>query len=131
MSLSVLRIAGPFIAVALAVTLVWALWSRGNGYKDQRDEARVELTAAQAELSLLRTDAALKEVAAGERSADEKLIEQAEKELIDAIKEVPDEAPDAVRVHLGCQRLRAAGHIDTDLPSVCRLGSGAEARTQP
>lgn len=128
---AVARVLAPLIAIALAIALVWSLWARGEGFKGERDEARSELSQANAELALLRTDAELKEIAASERSADEKAVAQTEKELIDVIQSIPDTRPDAVRVAVGCERLRQAGYIDAHLPAACRFGSGGEAEARP
>jgi uncharacterized protein HemX len=119
--------AGAALAAILALGVV--MW-RADAISAQRDAAREALVHAEAELVLLRTDAALKETAAEERQRDTEAIAAAEKELIDAIKEVPDSQPDAVRVRLGCERLRRAGHLDADLPAVCRSGSGVEAEAR-
>jgi hypothetical protein len=125
------RIAAPVIGIALLIALVWALWARGNGFKEDLQVAKADLREANAELALLRTDAELKEIAAGERQADTAAIAEAEKELIDAIQQIPDSHPDAVRVHLGCERLRRSGRAEIDLPESCRLDGGAEARSAP
>lgn len=114
------------IIIALALALGIALWW-SQRVAEQRDEARAALALAEAEMKLLRTDAGLKEIAAEERQADTAAVAQVEKELIDAIQEVPDEQPDAVRVRLGCERLRRAGRLDADLPAVCGLGGGSQA----
>ena len=131
LSQSVARILAPVITMALLGALMWWLWGRGEGFKEERDEARSELNQAKAELALLRTDAELKEIAASERSADEKAVAQTEKELIDVIQSIPDTSPDAVRVAVGCERLRQSGYIDAHLPAACRFGSGAEAEARP
>lgn len=125
------RVLAPVLGIALLSALVWWLWGRGEGLKDERDQARAELSQAKAELSLLRTDAELKEIAADERSADEKAVAHTQKELIDAIQAIPDTRPDAVRVAVGCERLRQAGYIDAHLPAACRFGSGVEAEARP
>lgn len=54
------------------------------------------------------------------RAADGITIIQHEQELTNAISQVPDTKPDAVRVALGCQRLRAQGAVEADLPADCR-----------
>ena len=54
------------------------------------------------------------------RAADGITIIQHEQELTNAISEVPDTKPDPVRVALGCQRLRAQGTVEADLPADCR-----------
>lgn len=54
------------------------------------------------------------------RAADGITIIQHEQELTNAISTVPDTKPDPVRVALGCQRLRAQGAAEADLPADCR-----------
>lgn len=54
------------------------------------------------------------------RAADSITILRHEQELSNAISQVPDTKPDAVRVALGCQRLRAQGTSEADLPADCR-----------
>lgn len=115
-------------AVALLVAVLWVKGQRDDARRE-RDAARTELSQAKADLALMRTDAAAKERAAVERGTDTAAVAAQTKELTDAIKTVPDTAPDAVRVALGCQRLRQAGRTpDADLPAVCRSGDGTEAR---
>lgn len=124
-----MKIAGGII-LALLIAAIW-LWIGWDGAADARDQARLELAQAEAEIALLRKDAALKEQAAEERQADTAEVAQAEKEMVDAIKDVPDEGPDAVRVALGCERLRRAGRVGAGLPAICRSGGGAEAGSDP
>lgn len=115
-----------FIAIgaAIALALCWWGWSRAA---DQRDEARASLKLANAEITLLKTDATLKETAAIERQNDTAAVAAAQEELLHAIAQVPDSTPDAVRVQLGCERLRRTGRIDADLPAACRSDGGSQA----
>jgi hypothetical protein len=118
-----IKLAAAGIAAAALIALVWSWHARGEKIVD----LTASLKLADAEIALLHTDAALKEVAAVERQADTAAIAASEKELVNAIAEVPDTAPDHVRVRLGCERLRQrAGGLDADLPAVCRPGGGAE-----
>jgi len=112
------------IGMALALAVCWWGWTRAAG---ARDEARTALTLAEAEIALLGTQAALVETAAEERQADTAAVEQAEEDLIDAIAKVPDTQPDAVRVRLGCERLRRAGRLDAALTAEGGPCSGIEA----
>ena len=116
-----MKIAGG-VAVALAVAL-GVQTIRANHWHSEAAEAREDLKTAEATITLLRVDAELKETAAVERQEDTAEVAEMEKELIDAIKDVPDEKPDAVRVALGCKRLRAQGYREADLPAPCRSGS--------
>lgn len=54
------------------------------------------------------------------RAADGITITKHEQELTNAISTVPDTKPDPVRIALGCQRLRAQGAAEADLPADCR-----------
>jgi hypothetical protein len=83
-------------------------------------EAAQRAKDAQASLEAERRANALREAAAAQRQTDTLAVAKSERELIDAIKQVPDEKPDPVRVRLGCERLRRAGRINSDLPAVCR-----------
>ena len=60
------------------------------------------------------------DAAAEDRVNDALNGERLKQELIDAISEVADSQPDAVRVALGCERLRKQGTSGADLPEVCR-----------
>lgn len=111
---------GAFLALGVV------MW-RADAISAQRDALRTELAHADAKIVLLEADAALKDTAGVERVQDSAEVARIEEELIDAIQSVPDEKPDAVRVHLGCERLRRReGYLDTDLPAVCRPDGGAE-----
>jgi hypothetical protein len=84
--------------------------------------ARAEAARALANTKALKVDAAAKDHAAAARVKDALQVKENEDALVDAISTVPDEAPDAVRVRLGCQRLRAQGTAAADLPALCRSG---------
>ena len=118
------------IAIALGVALVSCWWGWSNA-AEARDKAKAELARAEAKIVLLEADAALKETAAVERQADTARIAEAEKELVDAIANIPDTRPGPVRVAAGCSQLRRAGYLDADLPPVCRPGGGGAASSNP
>jgi hypothetical protein len=113
-----------FIAIALAIALAVCWWGWSSA-AEKRDELAATVKLQDAEITLLRVDAGLKETAAEERQADTAAIAAAEKDLVDEIQSIPDTQPDAVRVALGCARLRRAGGVDADLPAVCRPGTGS------
>jgi len=106
-----------------ALISVWLLnGARARAIK-QRDAAREELVMAKAELSVLRVDAAAREQAATNRVKDTAEVAAQQKELVDAIKDIPDTTPDSIRVALGCERLRAFyGEKHSALPAACRSG---------
>ena len=69
---------------------------------------------------------------AGERAAETRLADQLqqlemEKQYEDAIGAAPGGANSPAAVALACQRLRRAGHLDSELPIPCRSGSGVHA----
>lgn len=89
----------------------------------RKTERKVQAAArAEANVEALKTNSRATEKAAAERVTDATEVAANEKELIDAIADTPDTAPDAVRVALGCQRLRAQGTDPADLPAACRPG---------
>lgn len=92
-------------------------------YCEGKDTAQAQYEAAlhKANNRFLQQKARADELAADQRLADHVAVNAQEKELLDAIHSVPDEAPDAVRVRLGCQRLRASGAREDDLPAACRF----------
>jgi hypothetical protein len=86
---------------------------------EQAANARHEAARALANTKALQIDAAAGESAAEERVQDALRVERLEEDLLDAISDTPDTAPDLVRVQLGCQRLREQGTAPADLPAVC------------
>lgn len=94
------------------------------GQCDGRKSARAQADAARAEANVeaMKTNAGASEKAAEERVRDAATVTKQEEGLIDAIQDTPDTAPDAVRVRLGCERLRAQGADPATLPPAC--GSG-------
>lgn len=121
------RLVGPKLAkpvlIGLAVLLALAaLWGWGHsryraGVKDERD--RAELALAQANQRFLEQKARADQLAADQRLADTVAVNRQEQELLNAIADTPDSAPDATRVQLGCERLRRAGR-DTSGIAACR-----------
>ena len=91
------------------------------GYCTGRDHANTKHVAARslANIKALQIDAAAGTQASEERVADALAVDDNEEELLDAIADVPDTTPDAVRVRLGCQRLYAQGTPPADIPAIC------------
>lgn len=102
-----------------------------RGYEAARDKAEAE--AALANVTALQRARTADEAAATERVADALSNAKHESELTDAIADTPDTAPDPIRVQLGCERLRASGRAEADLPTPCRSasGGGTQASAQP
>lgn len=82
-------------------------------------KARADAERSLANTKALKVDAVAKDNAAASRVKDALTVKENEDALVDAISEVPDEKPDAVRVRLGCERLRAQGEAISRLPA-CR-----------
>lgn len=101
-----------FVVAALCFPLGYC-----QGYKAASAKAAAE--RALANVKALELDAMAKDAAASERVADALVVEEMEEELLDAIAQTPDSAPDAVRVQLGCRRLRAQGTPAADIPAIC------------
>ena len=83
---------------------------------------KMQLAIEQANTRFLTQKARADELASQQRITDTIAVNEQEEELRDAIADTPDTAPDAVRVQLGCARLRAADRGEADLPAVCRSG---------
>lgn len=112
------------LAVIAVLGLLW--WLRNDAYKDgvNHEHARAAAALAKANHDFLEQKARADDLAARQRLTDTIAVTQRERELRDAIASTPDTAPDAVRIRLGCERLRrAAGSAHTaNLPAVCRSG---------
>lgn len=85
-------------------------------------QQKAALALERANRQFLEQKARADELAADQRLTDTIAVNRQEQELRDAIASTPDSAPDAVRIRLGCARLRAAGSSAADLPAVCRSG---------
>lgn len=105
------------IIVVLLVAAITYPLGRCDGKRAER--ARNDAARAEANVQAMKTNAAATDRAANERVADAAVVSANEERLIDAIEDTPDTAPDAVRVRLGCERLRAAG-TDTTAIAACR-----------
>jgi len=116
----------PQIAIVLLVTLpLTFLLGQCDGRHSER--ARNDAARALANTATVAKDGNAKEIAANERLTDKVLVDANHKDLIDAIQQAPDSAPDASRVAFGCARLRAAGRSEASLPSICGPKGGAQA----
>jgi hypothetical protein len=113
--------------VAGVALLLLAAFALGRCDGARREAARQEAVRATAVVEAMGRNAAAHAQASDARSADSAAFVRHKKELIDAIQAIPDTHPDPVRVALGCQRLRAQGRRDADLPAVCRSQGGAQA----
>lgn len=94
------------------------------------ERARNAAARAEANVQAMRTNNAAQEAAATEALADAAEVSAHEEGLIDAIQSTPDGAPDAVRVALGCERLRRAGADTATLSECARPGGRSEAPAQ-
>jgi len=115
----------PQIVIVLLVTLpLTFLLGQCDGRRSEA--ARQDAARAAANVEVVKKDGDAKTVAATERATDSALIDAQHKDLIDAIQQAPDSAPDASRVAFGCARLRAAGRSEASLPGVCGPKGGAQ-----
>lgn len=105
------------LAVLAAVLFSYQLGSC-HGYTSGKRS--MEAALAKANADYLRQKALADEAAAQQRITDTIAVNQQEQELRDAIATTPDTQPDAVRIRLGCQRLRASGASPASLPAACR-----------
>lgn len=123
----------PAIALPLFVKTWWKLalgvilggiliapLAHCDGRKVGRQQFQLALEKANRET--LQEKARADELASAQRITDTIAVSRREGELRDAIAATPDTAPDAVRIQLGCARLRASGRSPATLPPVC--GSG-------
>ncbi len=115
------------IIVGIIAFSIGAIGGYLKGYDAASNSAKAE--RALANVAVLDKALETGEIAAAEQMIDAQDVALQEKELTDAIADTPDTAPDAVRVQLGCQRLRSAGTREADLPAQCRPESriGSEA----
>lgn len=88
-----------------------------NGKYGERDRCNAQRLLAN--VKALETIATANDIAAEERLSDALEANEDEKELVNAIAQVPDGRPDAVRVKLGCERLRKQGTDTRSIPA-CR-----------
>jgi hypothetical protein len=97
-----------------------------SGKKIGRQE--MQLAVERANTAYLQQKARADEAAAAQRITDTIAVNRQEEALRDAIASTPDTQPDAVRIRLGCERLRRAnGGNSASLPPVCRPAGGAQA----
>lgn len=99
-------------ALVLIVLAVVYLNGKSSG------RAEIETKIERANTEAVATDAKAREAAAEARVADAEAVMELKEELVDAVENTPDEKPDAVRIALGCERLRRAGR-DTALIPAC------------
>lgn len=86
----------------------------------ERDaKRRTEAAWARANDAARITDTAAREAAADQRLADTLRTLQTEKELTDALKDLPDARPSDRRIALACERLRRQGDDTASIPA-CR-----------
>jgi hypothetical protein len=120
----------PWATIALKI-LPWALLAPlfllGQCSGARNANAKNQAARAVANVAIVQQDGSAKEVSAAERVTDKVLVDANHKELIDAIQQAPDSAPDASRVAFGCARLRQSGRDEASLPLVCRPAGGVQA----
>lgn len=125
------KVVGVAGAVLVYGAVLAAAFMLGQCDGRRTERARQDALRAKENVEALTRDAAAKDKADVQREADTKAVDENQEDLINAIQTVPDTHPDAVRVALGCERLRKQGAAEADLPSVCRSGGGGQAGSTP
>jgi hypothetical protein len=110
------RFAKPLLAFVALLALAGLIWAAIAIH--DRNVVKTHDATVNAKVIAKTTPANAR--AADQRSIDTIALAQHEKEAHDAIHSVPDAAPAAPTVRLGCQRLRRQGTPDAKLPAVCR-----------
>ena len=113
------RLAMPLVAFVAFLALVAALW----GAVAYHDRKVIRASDQQHEAKLAPVIAKAGDNAAAQRSTDTIAISKIEQEAHDAIHSVPDAAPAAPSVRLGCQRLLNAGKDIARVPACAGLAS--------
>lgn len=109
-----------FILAAVAAVLLSYQVGSCDGYRSGK--AAMQAALDRANVAALQQKARADDLAATQRLTDTIAVNRQEQELRNAISTTPDTAPDAVRIRLGCERLRASGANSGGLPAVCRSG---------
>jgi len=106
---------------AIVTGVVVAALTFPLGYCEGQRSANAKNDAARAvaNTETMKVDGAAKEIAANERRIDDALVNENTERLLDAVQQAPNSVPDAARVQLGCERLRAQGTPDATIPAVC------------
>lgn len=106
------------LGLIIGAALCWPL-AHCEGRKDGRAETRAAFQKAAFDAAL--RNAAAHQAGADRQRDDQRAIDEREKGLRDAIRDLPDESPDAIRVRLNCERMRRADP-GAQLPTPCRSG---------
>lgn len=104
------------LGIVLGAVLCFPL-AQCRGERIGKQEAALALE--QANTRYLTQKARADDLAAEQRLTDTIAVNEQERNLRDAIADTPDTAPDAVRIRLGCERLRRAGTDPASIPA-CR-----------
>lgn len=107
------RFAKPLIIGAAVVLVVLAL----GVAKCRYDANLIRNDRLQENTKTLERKVDADSNASEQRRDDDATIARQEKELHDAVAKVPDSAPDATRIALGCERLRRAGTDTSGIPA--------------
>lgn len=113
------------LAVFTALILSYNVGSC-QGRRDGRQQMQSAIDRANTRA--LQEKARADELAANQRITDTIAVNRQEEALRNAIASTPDSQPDAVRIALGCQRLRAAGTDTARIPACSGSGSRTQAR---
>lgn len=110
---------GNWKLILAAVAAVLLSYNVGSCVGYGNGKRAMQAAIDRANVEALRQKARADELAANQRLTDTIAVNRQEQELRNAIAQTPDTQPDAVRIALGCQRLRAAG-TDTSRIPACR-----------
>lgn len=104
------------VAVIAALGFTYAK-GRSDNAKQERARDAIAVAAA------VKSDTKANDKAASTVARDALVRVEKEKDLTDAVADVPDSVPGPVAVRLGCERLRQAGVGVADLPA-CKPAGG-------
>lgn len=115
-------------ALALALLSAPAIYLLGQCSGIKTGRAQMQHAVDVANTKVLQQQQRADTLAANQRLTDTIAVNHQEQELRNAIASTSDTTPDAVRIALGCERLRRAnGSHQAALPAVCRPGRGVQA----
>ena len=113
------------VGVLLGIILCWPVASC-SGRADGRAQMRAALV--QANMKAIAAQRQADTLASQQRITDTIAVSTREREMIDAVRQGPDSAPDDAARRLGCERLlNANGGNQAALPSACRASGRSQA----
>lgn len=101
------------------ISVLGGVYMKGRADNAKQERARDAIAVAEA----VKSDTKANDKAAATVVRDALIRVEKEKDLTDAVADVPDSVPGPVAVRLGCERLRQAGVSVADLPA-CKPAGG-------